>query len=88
MSVDEEAADIDLTELARWLVERYGPAAPNYRALWEACAGGRIAAYRVRRCWRVRLADRPAVAEYFGLPADSTAPPASTPRTPDKPHAA
>jgi hypothetical protein len=84
----EEADDSDLTDLARWLYERFGRAAPNYRALWETAASGRIPAYRVHRYWRVLKADRLAVAEYFGLTPAPTAPPAPTPRTPDKPAAA
>jgi hypothetical protein len=82
MSV-READDSDLADLAHWLVDRYGHAAPTLRSLWEACAGGRVPAYRVGRHWRVPLAARPAVAAYFKL---IEPPPASTPDQPQ--HAA
>jgi hypothetical protein len=86
---DDETDVVTLTQLARWLYETYGPAAPNYRGIWEMTASGRIPAYREHRGWRVRKSDIPTIAEHFGLTPRPVAPtPAPAPSKRTKPRAA
>jgi hypothetical protein len=84
----EEPGLLDFIAASAALRAQYGRA-PTYANLWNAAASGLIPATRTGRFWRIAVADLPAVASYFGLTPDPTAPPAPTPRTPDKPqHAA
>ena len=58
--------DLDLITAIVLLLERYGQA-PSYARMWAAAASSRVPARRQGRGWRIREADLPVVAAYFGL---------------------
>jgi hypothetical protein len=58
--------DLDIITTIIQLRERYGQA-PSYARLWAAIASSSVPARREGRLWRIRKADLPIVARYFGL---------------------